>query len=139
MKPIKVDDEYFENLNNALNMEIQAIIQYMAQHSKSEMLKMRKKASPLQIITGKNKYEVLSAKLKEIAIQEMDHAEKIAERIAVLGGRPTTKSAPPKIGDNYDDFLKNNLEAERGAMEYYRTIIKYAEKRGDITTKVSKI
>ena len=65
----------------------------------------------------------------------MDHAEKIAERIAVLGGRPTTKSAPPKIGDNYDDFLKNNLEAERGAMEYYRTIIKYAEKRGDITTK----
>ncbi|MHA1232662.1 MAG: ferritin-like domain-containing protein [Candidatus Helarchaeota archaeon] len=135
MIPIDVDNEYFNLLNKALSMEIQAIIQYMAQHSKTEMLKMRKKIGALQVILGKNKFEVISDKFKEIALQEMDHAEKIAERIAILGGEPTTKSLPPEVGNKYNEFLKNNLKAEASAMKFYREIINEATKRGDITTK----
>jgi bacterioferritin len=135
MAPFNVDQVYFDMLNKALKMEIQAIIQYMTQHSKTEMLKMRKKLTPLQIITGKNKVEVLGGLLKEIALVEMDHAEKIAERIFVLGGEAEAKSFPPKIGESFEDFLANDLDAEGGALEYYREIIAEATKRGDITTK----
>ncbi|MHA1298602.1 MAG: ferritin-like domain-containing protein [Candidatus Helarchaeota archaeon] len=135
MGPIDVDDSYFELLNKAVSAEIQAIIQYMTQHSKTEMLKMRKKIKPLQIILGKNKNEILGGILEDIAIQEMKHAEQIAERIFVLGGEATTKSLPPKIGDNFEEFLKNNITAESEAMVLYREIIKEADKRGDITTK----
>jgi bacterioferritin len=132
---VKVDNDYFEMLNKAIMMEIQAIVQYMTQHSKTEMLKMRKKTEPLQIILGKNKFEVLGDILKETAITEMKHAEDIAERIFVLGGEATTKSLPPKIGNSFEEFLENDLEAEEGAMEFYRKIIKEATERGDITTK----
>lgn len=135
MAPFNVDQAYFDMLNKALKMEIQAIIQYMTQHSKTEMLKMRKKTEPLQIITGKNKHEVLGSLLKEISLVEMDHAEKIAERIYVLGGEAEAKAIPPKIGESFEEFLTNDLEAESGALEYYREIIVEAVKRGDITTK----
>ena len=135
MATFNVDQAYFDMLNKALHMEIQAIIQYMTQHSKTEMLKMRKKLEPLQIITGKNKHEVLGDLLKEIAIVEMDHAEKIAERIYVLGGEAQAKALPPKIGESFETILKNDLEAESGALIFYREIIAEAVKRGDITTK----
>jgi len=135
MVPVDVDEEYFAMLNKALKMEIQAIVQYMTQHSKTEMLKMRKKTKPLQIITGKNKYEILAGILKDISIIEMKHAEKIAERIFVLGGEALAKAFPPKIGDSFEEILKIDLEAESGAMAFYREIIAEATKRGDITTK----
>ncbi len=135
MVPVKVDNEYFEMLNKAISMEIQATIQYMTQHSKTEMLKMRKKLEPLQIILGKNENTIISKILKEIAIQEMKHIEQIAERIFLLGGEATTKSLPPKIGNTFEDFLENNLKIEEETMEYYRKIIEEAAKRGDITTK----
>ncbi|HUX99164.1 MAG TPA: ferritin-like domain-containing protein [Candidatus Deferrimicrobium sp.] len=135
MGPIKVDKEYFDMLNKAIMMEIQAVIQYMTQHSKTELLKMRKKTEPLQIILGKNKNDVLGGLLKDTAIAEMKHVEKIAERIFLLGGEATAKAFPPKIGDSFEEFLQNDLAAEAEAMEFYRTIIKEANERGDITTK----
>ncbi|MHA1358802.1 MAG: ferritin-like domain-containing protein [Candidatus Helarchaeota archaeon] len=135
MGPVKVDEEYFEMLNKAIKLEIQATIQYMTQHSKTEMLKMRKKTEPLQIILGKNKFEVLGGILKDIAIQEMKHVEQIAERVYILGGEAKAKAFPPKIGNSFEEFLENDLEAEEGAMEFYRRIIEETTKRGDITTK----
>ncbi|MHA1266914.1 MAG: ferritin-like domain-containing protein [Candidatus Helarchaeota archaeon] len=135
MAPFNVDQAYFDMLNKAIKLEIQATIQYMTQHSKTEMLKMRKKTEPLQIIMGKNKFEVLSKLLKEIAIQEMKHVEKIAERIFVLGGEAEAKAFPPKIGNSFKEFLHFDIEAEAGALEFYREIIAEAVKRGDITTK----
>lgn len=135
MGPVEVDDEYFNMLNKAISMEIQAVVQYMTQHSKTESFKMRKKTEPLQIILGKNKNEVLSKILKDTAITEMKHAEKIAERIFILGGEATTKAFPPKIGNSFEEFLNNDLAAEEEAMKFYREIIKEALKRGDITTK----
>lgn len=130
-----MDDGYFDLLNQAVASEIQAIVQYMTQHSKTEMLKMQKKLTNLEIITGKNKATIIGGLLKDISIAEMKHAEKIAERIYVLGGEATTKPTPIKIGDTLDDFLANGMEAEEGALKLYRKIIKEATDRGDITTK----
>ena len=64
-----------ELLNEARSRELSAITQYMAQHYELEDQDFGK----------------LGKKLKEIGIQEMKHAEALAERILFLKGEPTTK------------------------------------------------
>ena len=74
--------EYIELLNKALASEVSAIIQYSIQHEKAENLRqLRLKKSALEVITNKNKASIISDLLKEIFMQEMEHFEKIAERI----------------------------------------------------------
>ncbi|NHI91489.1 MAG: ferritin [Candidatus Lokiarchaeota archaeon] len=132
---IKIDDDYITLLNKAVTMEITAIIQYMTQHSKASKIELQKKLSDLEVITAKNIYSVIGGKLKVTALQEMKHAEVIAERIYVIGGEATATALPPVIGDSIEDFLINDLKAESDTMELYRKIIKVATERGDITTK----
>lgn len=132
---IRIDDDYIALLNKAVSMEVTAIIQYMTQHSKVSKLELQKKLTDLEVITGKNLQSVVGGKLKDIALEEMKHAEDIAERIYTIGGEATTNALPPVIGDSIDDFLTNDLKAEYETMELYREIIKVATERGDITTK----
>ena len=62
-------------LNEARSREMTAISQYMVQHYELE----------------DSDYGKLASKFKEIAITEMKHAEKLAERILYLKGEPTSK------------------------------------------------
>ncbi|MGA6925011.1 MAG: bacterioferritin [Desulfosarcina sp.] len=62
-------------LNKARAMELTAISQYMNQHYNLDDMD----------------YGELAAKVKLIAIDEMRHAEKFAERIKELGGEPTSE------------------------------------------------
>ncbi|RLD42362.1 MAG: hypothetical protein DRI86_11820 [Bacteroidetes bacterium] len=129
-------EDYFELLNKALAAELSAIIQYITQHEKASLEKLRKKETALEVITNKNKAQVVSDMLKEIFMQEMDHFEKIAERIYILGGECGYDPDPlPEVGENVDDFLKLDHKAEDYAIILYRKIIDEATKRGDITTK----
>ena len=132
---IKIDDDYIALLNEAVKMEITAIVQYMTQHSKVSKLQLRKKLTDLEVIKAKNVFSVVGGLLKDFALQEMKHAEHIAERIYVIGGEVGAKSFPPIIGDSIDDFIANGLKAESDTMVLYRKIIKEATERGDITTK----
>ncbi|MHA1223199.1 MAG: ferritin-like domain-containing protein [Candidatus Heimdallarchaeaceae archaeon] len=128
--------EYFELLNKALASEISAIIQYTVQHEKASMLALRKKVTPLEMITGSNIAEVVSELLKKVFMQEMDHFEKIAERIYLLDGECVYNPDPlPQVGENVIEFLKLNHKAEDEAIVFYRKIIEEATKIGDITTK----
>jgi len=78
----------------------------------------------------------------EHAQQEQAHAEKIAERIVQLGGEPdlnpdtlTSRShAEYKEGKDLRDMVKENLVAERIAIDSYREMINYVGDR-DTTTK----
>ncbi len=134
LKSISAD--YIELLNKALASELSAIMQYTIQHEKASMLKLRKKSTPLEIITDKNKADVVSEMLKKIFMEEMDHYEKISERIYMLGGECTVEPLPlPQIGNSVEDFLKLGHKAEDEAIILYRQIIDEATKIGDITTK----
>jgi len=64
----------------------------------------------------------------------MKHAEKIAERLWYLGGTPTTKPSPIKVGESMKEFLENDTKAEEEAIEMYKGIIELAQKEGDVTT-----
>jgi bacterioferritin len=62
----------------------------------------------------------LASKLKEIAIQEMKHAEKLAERILFLKGEPTSKpDGVAKKGQKIPEMLTTNMALESAAMKMY--------------------
>jgi bacterioferritin len=129
-------DDYFTLLNKAVASEIMAIIQYTNQHEKAALLKLRMKETALETITEKNKAQIVSDLLKPIFMQEMEHLEKISERIYLLEGEATVMPDPlPRVGDTPDDFLRLGHEAENDAILLYRKIIDEAMKRGDTPTR----
>jgi bacterioferritin len=129
-------DDYFALLNKAVAAEISAIIQYTNQHEKASLLALREKVSALEVVAESNKAKVVSDLLKKIALVEMEHLEKISERIYMLEGECTVVPDPiPQVGETADDFLKLDHEAENIAIVLYRQIIAEALKRGDTTTR----
>ncbi len=129
-------NDYFDLLNKAVASEISAIVQYTNQHEKASCLFLREKKTPLEVIMEKNKAKVVSNLLKSIFLMEMDHLEKISERIYQLGGEAVSVPDPlPKVGKDTEEFLKLDLEAENTAIILYRNIINEAQKRGDIKTR----
>ena len=128
--------DYFSMLNKAVASEISAIIQYTNQHEKASLLALRRRDKALEVITDKNKAKAVSDLLKGIFVQEMEHLEKISERIYLLEGETTSVPDPlPVVGEAVDDFLKLDHEAENYAIVLYRKIIEEAYKRGDTTTR----
>ncbi len=105
-------------LNQATARELQVSIQYMWQH----------------VLAKGIKGYAVKGLFKEIAITEMKHAEEIAERLAYLGGRPTTKPTPIFVGNNLNEMIKLDVKAEEEAIELYKEIIKVAKEEGDETT-----
>ncbi len=129
-------EDYFALLNKAVASEIMAIIQYTNQHEKAAYLKLRAKETPLEVVTENNKAKAVSELLKPIFMQEMEHLEKISERIYLLEGESATLPDPlPKVGETPDDFLMLDHAAENDAIVLYREIIEEAMKRGDTLTR----
>ncbi len=119
LKPVvKVSDKLKEMLNNAIAREIQVSIQYMWQH--------------VQVVGVKG--VAVQDKFQQVAVVEMKHAEKIAERLWYLEGTPTTKPAPIKVGESMKEFLELDVKAEVEAIDMYKGIIELAQKEGDVTT-----
>jgi bacterioferritin len=108
-----------ESLNNAIARELQVSVQYMWQH----------------VMVGGMLAESVGGVFKKIAMDEMKHAEEIAERLDYLGGVPTTKPTPIAVGKTAKEMLKINKKAEEDAIKLYRGIIALAEKEGDVVTK----
>ncbi len=128
--------DYFDLLNKAVAAEISAIIQYTNQHEKASYLPLRGKNTALEVIEEKNKAKVVSELLKPVFMAEMEHLEKISERVYLLEGEATYNPDPlPKVGETADDFLKLDHEAENYALVLYRQIISEAMKRGDNKTR----
>jgi len=99
-----MSQKVIEWLNQARARELGAITQYMAQHYELEDQDFGK----------------LATKLKEIAIQEMKHAEKLAERILFLRGVPTSKpDGTPKKGQEIPDMLVTDIGLESEAIKMY--------------------
>jgi len=74
--------------------------------------------------------------LKDIAIVEMKHAEKIAERLFYFDGIPTTKPSPITIVGSLKEMLEADAKAEEEAIELYKETIKQATAEGDSTTRL---
>lgn len=79
------------------------------------------------------KASVAAAEFLEHAQQELEHSDKLAERITQLGGEPdfnpatlTTRSHAEYVaGSSLKDMVTENLVAERIAIDSYREIIAF--------------
>jgi len=107
-------------LNDARMRELHVISQYMVQHYEWDD-------------TG---YSKLAASIKQIAIQEMKHAERLAERILFLGGTPTTKpSDEAKKGLGIAEHLRVNIALEADAINMYNESAKVCAQELDNISK----
>lgn len=107
-------------MNKAIAREIGVSVQYMWQH----VMAMGMKSPEIKDV------------FEDIAIEEMKHAEKIAERLFYLGGTPTTKPTPINVGGSLEEMIKNNIKAEDEALELYAEIINAAGSEEDSTTRL---
>lgn len=115
---VKVSNALLDKLNVAIAREIQVSIQYMWQH----------------VQWGGVKGFAVQGSLKSIAMQEMKHAEMIAERLYYLGGIPTTKPSPIFVGTTLKEMIEQDAKDEAGAITLYQEIIAMARKENDETT-----
>src|SRR6188472_4526736 len=100
-----------EGLNHDLSGEYQAILMYTHYSAK---------------LTGPWRKELRGLFQSEIA-DEQGHAQFLADKIAVLGGEPTTQPRPVLSADNPRAMLENALAAEKQAIADYRVRIEQAE------------
>lgn len=113
-------------LNDALATEIVCTLRYKRHHFMAK---------------GINS-EAVAAEFAEHAAEEQGHADQLAERIVQLGGEPdfapdglkTRSHSEYKEGADLTDMIRENLIAERIAIDTYREIIRYIGDK-DITTR----
>ncbi len=107
-------------MNKAIAREIQVSVQYMWQHVMAKGLESAEIADVFE----------------DVAMTEMKHAEKIAERIFYFGIVPTTKPDPIKVGGSVKEMLEVDAKSEEEAIDLYKAIIKQAQSEGDTTTRL---
>jgi bacterioferritin len=113
-------------LNDALATEIVCTLRYKRHHFMAK---------------GINS-EAVAAEFAEHAAEEQEHADRFAERIVQLGGEPdfapdglkTRSHSEYQEGKDLTDMIRENLVAERIAIDTYREIIKYLGEN-DVTTR----
>ncbi len=114
------DKKVIEFLNEALKNELTAINQYFLHYRMLDNWGMTKLA----------KFEYGES------IDEMKHADKLAERILFLDGLPNFQSLGRlRIGENVEEVLKADLELEEEALPLLRDAIQHCEAVRDYVSR----
>ena len=117
---MKGDAKVIELLNEALKEELTAINQYWLHYRMLDNWGVRKLAE----------YE------RHESIDEMKHADSLAERILFLDGLPNFQALGRlRIGENVEEVLKADLEAEHQGAALYRELVAHAETVRDYVTR----
>ncbi|MCW4018600.1 MAG: ferritin-like domain-containing protein [Candidatus Bathyarchaeota archaeon] len=112
-------EKLLEFLNKAIARELQVSIQYMWQH--------------IQVTSLDG--AVVEGIFRQIAIAEMKHAERLAERLDYLDGVPTVTPDPIFVGGSLLEMLKQDEHDEEESILLYKQAIQAAAKEGDYTTR----
>jgi bacterioferritin len=115
----KASPKLTEMMNQAIAGELQAIVQYMWHHI---MVKGMTASSLMEVF-------------EDISVEEMKHAEKIAERLFYFDVVPTTKPNSIAVGGTTEQMLKADVKAEEEAITLYKDIIRQAVAEDDDTTE----
>lgn len=118
----KGSKQFIDAMNEALSEELSSIIQYLWHHIQAR---------------GMNS-AAIAERFKAISMVEMKHAEMIAERIDLLGGRPTIavdKIIPGTHGD-VARMVRDNAKAEEDVIVAYRELVEMAIEADDPVSRV---
>ena len=117
---MKGDPRVIELLNEALKAELTAINQYWLHYRMLDNWGVKKLAE----------YE------RHESIDEMKHADRFSERILFLDGLPNFQALGRlRIGENVEEILKADLEAEIEAVQMYRDGAAYCESVHDFVSR----
>lgn len=117
---MKGDPKVLELLNEALKEELTAINQYWLHYRLLDNWGVKQLAD----------YE------RHESIDEMKHADRLAERILFLDGLPNFQALGRlRIGENVEEILKADMEAEQQGSRLYRDLIAQAETVRDYVTR----
>lgn len=78
---------------------------------------------------------VVEGVFRKIAIAEMKHAERLAERLDYLNGVPTITPDPIFVGGSLIEMLAQDERNEEEAITLYKQAIQVAAEEGDYTTR----
>ncbi|MEN4920782.1 ferritin-like domain-containing protein [Achromobacter spanius] len=115
-------------LNEALATEIVCVLRYKRHYFMARGLNA----------------EPVAAEFAEHATQEQEHADMLAERIVQLGGEPNLspkglldRSHSEYVeGQSLEEMIKENLIAERIAIDSYRQMIEYLGEQDSTTRRM---
>jgi len=113
-------EELIRGLNHDLAGEYQAILMYTHYAA---------------MLTGPFRKELRSLFQAEIT-DELGHAQFLADKIATLGGQPTTEPRPVSHVSDARAMLEEALAAEKQAITDYDERVRQAEAFGDVGLKV---
>ena len=117
---MKGEAQVIERLNEALFLELGAVNQYWVHYR-------------LLIDWG---YQKLADKERAESIEEMQHADKLIERIIFLEGHPNLQRvAPLRIGQTIKEVLEADLAGEYDARKAYKASRELCESVGDYVSK----
>ena len=113
---MKGEAQVIESLNEALFLELGAVNQYWLHYR----------------LLDDWGYGLLAKKEREESIEEMEHADKIIERIIFLEGHPNLQTvAPLRIGQNLKEVLEADLAGELDARASYKKSREICNELGD--------
>ncbi|SFT99514.1 bacterioferritin [Sedimentitalea nanhaiensis] len=116
---MKGDPKVIEYLNKALRHELTAVSQYWLHYR-------------LQADWGLGH---MAKKSREESIEEMEHADKLIDRIIFLEGHPNLQKLDPlRIGQNARETLECDLAAEVSARALYKEAREVCSDAGDYVT-----
>jgi bacterioferritin len=117
---VKGNERVIKCLNEALFLELAAVNQYWLHYRLLDDWGMSK----------------LAAKERAESIEEMEHADKLIERIIFLEGHPNLQTLGAlRIGQNVREVLEADLAGEHEALDAYRASRDVCEEAKDYVTK----
>jgi bacterioferritin len=119
--PTKDRQALIDGLNHDLAGELQAILMYINYSAR---------------LTGPYRRELRALFQAEIG-DEQGHAQFLSDKIAALGGEPTTEPRSVPAANQPQEMLKHALAAEKQAIADYNARIHQAETIGDLGLKVA--
>ncbi|MBA5776271.1 bacterioferritin [Stappia sp. F7233] len=116
---MKGDAKVIEYLNKALRHEMTAVNQYWLHYRLLEDWG----------------YTKLARKEREESIEEMQHADKLVQRIIFLEGHPNMQSLDPlRIGESLKEVVEADLAGEYSARALYKEAREICHAAGDYVT-----
>lgn len=116
---MKGDPKVIDYLNRALRLELTAVSQFWLHYR-------------LQKNWGLGK---LAKRMRAESIEEMEHADKLIDRIIFLEGHPNLQTLDPlRIGENVRETLTCDLGAEMEAVKLYSEARQHCATAGDFAS-----
>jgi len=109
-----------KGLQEALNREISTATRYLLQGA---------------AIKGRQNEAVRDLYRAEV-VDEIGHAQYLADKLAELGVKPLVSGDFSPIPDNVDEMIKNDIAAEEKDIFHYKKLAELAEAAGEIEIKL---